>query len=445
MQLTDDAAVRLTFGDDLFARRHRGMGSPVVSQLVWRFDEPLRPSALAELRDALASGALSRRVHRPRVPGARARWSRDHERPPLLLRTEPLREAEVTAWVRGLVLTPLDPARGGAWRLASAPVADGGHLVSLVASHAVADGGAMIDAVERAAAGRDALRLPDRPGPLESVASDLRDAGTQAAEVGRWVAGAVRNRRRSTPAPGPVAVTPPTVRQVNADDGSASWHAPMVVVECPTAQVTAAAARLGGTPNAWFVALAASVAASLDPAPRALRIALPVSARGADDLRANATRIASVTIGPGDLAPRDLAGVRALCKQAYATLGRPAAGTATPLALVQMLPDPVVRRLPQPPPADVLASNLGTLSDAFCSIGGSRARSVTAMAGPQAATVADVRAMGGGLMAWAADCGDRTTFSMAALDPDRVHGDAALEAVVVRTLREWGVDEATPW
>ncbi|MET0821875.1 MAG: hypothetical protein ABWY58_12990 [Aeromicrobium sp.] len=456
MQLIDRSTVRLTFGDDLFMRRHRGLGSPVVNQFVWRFDDDVPAEALVRMRDSLARGALARRAHRSLVPAARARWSCAAEAPEIVRRAEALDPHEVLGWLRWLGTTRLDPSRGDSWRLAVADLSDGGSIVSLLADHAAADGGAMVDAVERAASGRAPLRVPPRSRLATTVVADVHDAASQLTSVGRWAAGHIR-----PPSARPAAdsAARPATRTADSNQRavrvpSDGWTPPLVVVECSTAQIATAAARHGGSPNVWFVAVSASLAATAGTvaAGRPVRVALPVSARTPDDLRSNATRIAQVDVAGDDLTTRDLGRIRALCKQAYAGLGAatpPADGThdGSLLTLVQMMPTAIVRRLPQPPAATVLASNLGAVSEAFCSPtgpDGPRAHSIAAIAGQRHVDEAELDALGGGLMAWACTSGERTTLTVTALDPAHVPDDTTLLDMTTSVLSAWDI-EARPW
>ncbi|KAA1376546.1 hypothetical protein [Aeromicrobium fastidiosum] len=452
MQLIDRSAVRLTFGDDLFMRRHRGLGSPVVNQFAWRFDERVAAEDLVRMRDALAHGALARRAHRALVPAARSRWSRVAEPPEIVRRDEPLDEHEVMPWLRWLGATRLDPSRGDSWRLIVADIADGGAVVSLLADHAVADGGAMLDAVERASAGRPPLAVPTRPRLAKALVADAHDAATQLGSVARW--GAKGLRPPAQPPKRPPGSTDRDrsggVARRPAGVPPSGWTPPTVVVECSTAQIAEAAARHGGSPNTWFVAVAAALASTsgIAVAGRPVRVALPVSARTPDDIRSNATRIAHVDVEAGVPVARDLTDVRTRCKQAYSALGAavPAADGSL-LTLVQMMPTVVVRRLPAPPAATVLASNLGAVSDAFCAPTGRegpRARSIAALAGPRQVDRAELAALGGGLMAWTCAVGERTTLTVSALDPARVPDDATLLDAMTTVLSAWDV-EARPW
>jgi hypothetical protein len=445
MQLIDRSAVRLTFGDDLFLRRHRGLGSPIVNQFAWRFDRPVPSALLVGLRDELARGALARRADRALVPGARGRWSHTAHTPRLTSHPDLLDDHEVVPWLRANGAVRLDPTTGDSWRLSSARLTSGGMVLSLLVDHAVADGGAMVDAVERAAAGRDPLTLPGPPNLVRAIAADVHDAATRVTAVALW--GAASARRTRTRSGGPPPAPTQAVERRPGPGLPEGWVVPLVVVECSTSDIESAAARHGGTPNAWFVTVCASLAVTAGVAPPGgpVRVALPVSARSSDDTRSNATRIARVDVEVDDLSSRDLTRTRARCKEAYARLSSgPGDGDTSVLTLVQMLPDAVVRRLPPPPSATVLASNLGAVSTAFRAPVGRPARSIAALAGHRHVDETEIRALGGGLTAWACTSGDRTTVSVAALDPDRVPDDETLRELVTSVLASWDV-EARLW
>ncbi|QGA07719.1 hypothetical protein GFH29_10160 [Nocardioides sp. dk884] len=202
------------------------------------------------------------------------------------------------------------------------------------------------------------------------------------------------------------------------------------------------AAAHGGSVNAWFATLVAGVVGRALGQPDApVPVALPVSTRAADDPRANATRIARVEVLPTEVEQRDLAAVRDRCRTAYAALDADAdAGVEPlPLALVQMLPDAVVRRLPAPPGARALASRVGVLPAAFVSAAGAPATSVAAIAHHVGAPPEEVRAIGGGIAAWSCTVGDRITVSLAGMAPHLLADDDALAVPLEAELARWGL------
>ena len=430
------APLRSSFGDDLFLRRHRGVGSPITNQLTWRFAGPLPRAGVEALAARLSAGALARRADAALVPAARGRWSRAEHRP-YVAHDGVIAEAGVLSWLRRRAAVRLDPATGRGWELAQVDLTDGGAMLSLVVSHAVADGGAMVDAVARAGAGAAPLVAPPRPRGLRALALDACDAAGQVAEVGAWLA----QRRRGAPGR---RTAPPVAGPAGAEAPEApldpAWTTPLVVLELSAPEVDRVAAAHGGSVNAWFATLVAGVAGRVlgrpdDPVP----VALPVSTRGADDPRANATRIARVEVLASHVAQRDLAAVRARCRTAYAALDDGPGVEPVPLALVQMLPDAVVRRLPAPPGARALASRVGELPEAFVSAAGVPATSVAAIAHHVGAPPEEVRAIGGGIAAWSCTVGDRITVSLAGMAPHLLADDDALAGPVQAELARWAL------
>jgi hypothetical protein len=115
-----------------------------------------------------------------------------------------------------------------------------------------------------------------------------------------------------------------------------------------------------------------------------------------------------------------------------------------PLELVQMLPDTLVSRLPQPPVAAALASNLGKPPAGYTQAPGGSVRAVATLSHYQGATADELRAAGGGLVAFCTTVGATTTLSVAALDPDRVADAETLRALVLAEAGVWQLP-AVPW
>lgn len=437
---TSARPVRLEFADDLFARRHRGLGSPVVNQWVWRLEEPYDAERLRSLADGLARGGLSRRLHRALVPGARDVWTNAGEPPAIELSASVLPAQELLPWLRAHHLEPIDPHVGRTWRLAATDLDDGGAVVSLILAHAVGDGGSVIDSVSRAATGAPPLLLPPRAGSLVGrVVEDVHDAAGQVATIARWVRARAEARRAGSAAPATKRAPSPMVAP-SADEG---WECPRLILELDTAELADVAARHGGSTNAWFVAVMARLLEAIGHVPAddgPVPVSLPMSDFQPGDTRSNSTRVTRVEVARETLRTRDLAAVKALCKDAYARLTSAGTGfVPVPLALIQMLPDPVIKRLPAPPSAACMASNLGTLPHDYLHAGGERVRSVAAMASYQQASADEVRALGGGLIAWLVGGGPRTTFQVIAAEPDRVPDQDALRRLVHDELAGWGL------
>ncbi|MFJ3406524.1 hypothetical protein [Promicromonospora sp. NPDC090134] len=475
-------ALRLQFADDMFLRRHDGGASPAVNQVLWRLDGPFDADRLRDLAERLAAGSLHRRVVRARVPGARHRWAPAGTLPVLDLQTAPVPEGGVGVWAQAQADVSLDPARGLSWRISAADIAGRpgaggagtvvGSVVSLTCAHAVADGAALIDAVVRAATHAEPIVVPAPERGRRALLADAADAAAQAAAVARWARDKARAKAQAAaqeaapqieaaaapgtrhepvppppgePAPGgPPAPGTEALAPAPADD--AGWRVPVLHVELPADQVTQAAAAHGGTPNTWFVAFLARLVHATGRFPgEPVPVALPVSTRGADDPRANSTKIARVTIPADVLAHRDLGWVRAAAKEAYTAVGQAEPGVApVPLELVQMLPDTLVSRLPQPPVAAALASNLGRPPEGYTQAAGGPVRAVATLSHYQGASAAELRAAGGGLVAFCTTAGRTTTLSVAALDPDRVTDADALRRLVLAEAEAWKLP-AAPW
>jgi diacylglycerol O-acyltransferase len=466
------SALRLQFADDMFLRRHDGEASPAVNQVLWRLDGPYDADRLRELAEGLAAGALHRRVVRARVPGARHRWAPAGTLPVLDLQTAAVAESAVGTWAQAQADLPLDPARGRSWRLAAADlVADGGAgaggcgsvvggIVSLTCAHAVADGAALIDALVRASTHADPIVVPAPERGTRALLADAADAAAQAAAVARWAQARARQsaRGRRTPPATPLIEAAPTngaaevsTSSTNGVSGAADaagdrWRAPVLHLELPADRVAQVAAEHGGTPNTWFVAFLARLVHATGRFPgEPVPVALPVSTRVDDDPRANSTKIARITIPADVLATRDLGWVRAATKEAYTAVGRAEPGVSpVPLELVQMLPDTVVSKLPQPPAAAALASNLGTPPEGYTQAPGGAVRAVATLSHYQGATAAELRAAGGGLVAFCTTVGHATVLSVAGLDPDRVADADTLRALVLAEADVWQIP-AEPW
>ncbi|WP_280481273.1 hypothetical protein [Nocardia cyriacigeorgica] len=154
---------RLTVVDEIFLRTHRGLGTPIALQGLWRTSDRVEVELLEDLHARLRRGPLGRRVVRARVPGARRSWRPTVRAHPLDLHGE-IAASDVLGWADTLG-ADLDPEYAPGWRLSSAPLDDGGTVIALTCSHVLADARGLIIAVDTAltaAAGSGAAptRLP---------------------------------------------------------------------------------------------------------------------------------------------------------------------------------------------------------------------------------------------------------------------------------------------
>ena len=426
---------------------HHGIGYPVFNQFLWWFDRSVPREDLENLRNNLSDGLLARRVVSSTVPIARDRWVSSAVSHSLDFHSQSIDEADISAWADGRLDPDIDPETGLGWRLAAAPVANGGTVVSLVASHMVADGGALIQAV-RAANNRSKQGwfASDEDG-IAAIGSDLRDAAEQAWSVAGWL---VNTAAAALPIPTrtePDAVAPrsrPTRSQVPVDAMDSDWVSPHVVAEVDAGAWTAAAERWGGTSNSLFIAVLTAASGNAGRASIGDKVqwSLPVSDRAAADTRSNATKIVKIEVPVTDASDRDLRTIRSISKAAFSAFAvRQAEGqapTGISQALVQMLPDAVVARVPQPRDgAEGLASNLGVLPEDFITVAGIRARAVSGRATFAGADAAFARSLDGGLTAWVCETGSSVTVTVHAMDPDRFADEDVLREHLAEAFARW--------
>jgi len=439
---------RIGFADHLFLRMHHGIGYPVYNQFLWWFDESVQRIDLEKLRDNLSDGLLARRVVASTVPGARDRWVASNVSHSLDFHPHFIESTDVLAWADGCLDRDIDPETGLGWRLAAAPLANGGTVLSLVASHMVADGGALIAAFGAANSSSEQPRsVPAADGIAAAIGSDLRDAVEQAWSVAGWLVNTAASALPIPTRPGPDAAVPrsqPTRSQPTAGAVNADWVSPHAVAEVDADAWKATAQRWGGTSNSLFIAVltAASGQAGRASIGDSVQWSLPVSDRTADDTRSNATKIVKIEVPVTDAADRDLSTIRTTSKAAFTAFaarqaaGLPPAGISQ--ALVQMLPDAVVARVPQPRDgAEGLASNLGVLPEVFTTVAGIRARAVSGRATFAGADAAFARSLDGGLTAWVCETGASVTVTVHAMDPDRFADDQALRDHLAEALGRW--------
>ncbi len=174
--VTDPTVARFSVVDDMFYRGHHGRGPSSVMQGVWRFPDRITPDDLAAMHAALCAGALTRRVHSPRVPFARRALVGGARVTPLVVDEIPIRPGEVVAWADTRARTPLDVDRGPVWELALGHVADAGSVVTLTCSHLVTGGVGMVAIAEASLATGDAAPDPPPPPAPPRLRDDLRDA-----------------------------------------------------------------------------------------------------------------------------------------------------------------------------------------------------------------------------------------------------------------------------
>ncbi|MGV8875096.1 MAG: hypothetical protein ACOH2Q_21380 [Rhodococcus sp. (in: high G+C Gram-positive bacteria)] len=427
---------------------HHGIGYPVYNQFLWWFDEMVQRESLESLRDNLSSGLLARRVEASTVPAARERWVNSPVSHSLDFHPQSIDSSEVRAWADGGLDPDIDPETGLGWRLAAAQVTNGGMVLSLTASHMVADGGALVAAFRSANSQAEQLRLTPTEHGLAAVGSDVMDAMGQLRSAAGWLFDAAVSALPVPTRSGAAVVTPRSrPNRSEVPIGAAvdtEWTSPYAVAEVDATSWKRTADSWGGTSNSLFIAVltAASGQAGRASVGDTVQWSLPVSDRTDTDTRSNATKIVKVEVPVTDAADLDLSPIRKISKSAFtAFAARQAAGQAPAgmsQALVQMLPDAVVARVPQPRDgAEGLASNLGVLPDDFTTVAGVRARAVSGRASFAGADAEFARSLDGGLTAWVCETDATVTLTVHAMDPDRFPDDRALRDHLTEALSRW--------
>lgn len=448
---------RLTYDDDLFLRMECVLGVPVVNQIVWRFDRPVSVDALEAMWHLLAAGPIDRSVRRARIPGARDSWTAARRPADPIVVASPIDRAAVDRWIEDEAAVRLDPIEGPAWRLSATAVEGGGTIVSLVGSHVVGDGGALTSAAASALAGRavpddfERVGLDDSDSVSARSGADIVDGvgriGAALSGAARALGGAaVEAVRARTTGSGSVSTDSVSTDRprVMVAPAEGAWVPSTVVVDCMSADWSAAAAGKGGSSNSLLVAVVLGVLTRSGriTTEERVRVALPVSTRRAGDRRANATSGVSIHVDAGGAYRDDLGPIRASSKQAFrAQADRTVTTTFERLKpLMQLLPDAIVAKLAASGSAPLcLCSNLGSRGVALRTIGGLDATAVAMRSITQNTDVALLRRTGGGVSAWWNESGDRATLCVTGLDPDRFPSKEHLRGLVEAEYDSWGL------
>lgn len=405
---------RLSVVDEIFLRTHRGLGTPIALQGLWRTADRIDLQLLHVVHTALRTGPLGRRVIRSRVPGARRAWQPSTRAYPLALTEQPIPTIALLAWAdqQG---GGLDPEYGPGWRLSATALDDGGSLVSLTCSHALADGRALVLAVDHALGGTSATTASAAP------ASDWADARRQWSIV---VGGTARALRRGIPDRPPQ----PAVREV-IDEPPVVTHS--ATLQCGVAEWDRAAAAQDGTANSLFISLIANILWTSGFQHETIDASLPVDTR--DEPRVdNDLAMTDITVDQADTP----ATIREKSRAAYEH--RMSSPGGMPEELLQVIPDRLAYTLSKGAgERDILCSNIGTLPATLQTLGSHRCLGVAARAihpGLTAAQLPRTR-LSGYLCRLAEDY----ILSLVSLDPTRIESPTALADLAQQALRTHGI------
>ncbi|MFI6367223.1 hypothetical protein ACIBG0_31230 [Nocardia sp. NPDC050630] len=424
-------ARRSSVVDEIFLRTHRGLGTPIALQGLWRTADRIDPELLRQVHTALRVGPLGRRVIRPRVPGARRSWRANIRAYPLEFTDGTIAAGDLLDWAdqQG---ADLDPEYGPGWRLSTAALDDGGSIVSLTCSHALADGRALVLAVDDALGGSglttspvramrppdsdsapDELAYPELPGrsnagdsmmlPRAWSTSTARGADRSDVRVNAWlgraardpvsdwsdawrqwsivVRGSFRALRQGIPErPARTASTREaglSTRERRSIAGRESVDSAStfgVVLQCPASAWESAAAAQGGTANSLFITLIAKMLWASGFPSETIDASLPVDTR-AEPRVDNDLAMTEITVERGDTP----ATIREKARIAYER--RMSSPGGMPEELLQVIPDRWAYALSRGAgERDVLCSNIGTLPDSLRTLGPHRCIGVAARA-----------------------------------------------------------------
>ncbi|WP_330184842.1 hypothetical protein OHB26_15370 [Nocardia sp. NBC_01503] len=394
---------RLSVVDEMFLRAHRGMGTPIALQGLWRTADPVDRELLDRIHEALRVGPLGRRVVRTRVPGARPRWQATGWAHPAAVTDRAIPTAALLDWADAQGEN-LDPEIGPGWRLSATELAEGGCVMSLTCSHALADGRALTLAIDHALTGT----------PLAaSVAghTDWADARKQWATV---IGGTARALRRGLP-PRPVPPDDRKMLPTNTISGAVTRSA---IIQVSALEWNRVAVANDGTANSLFVQLIANMLWDSGFQESTIAASLPVDTR--DEPRVdNDMAMTEIAITRSDT-PSTL---RRRARAAYEH--RMTSPGGIPEELLQVIPDRWAAALAKGAgERDILCSNIGTLPDSLLSLGPHPCTGVAARAihpGLRPDQLPRTRISG-----YLTRIADNYTLSVVSLDPDVAQSPSAL-------------------
>lgn len=436
---------RLSVVDEIFLRTHRGLGTPIALQGLWRTTDPIDTglaTLLLQVHDTLRTGTLGRRVLRSNVPGARPYWWDTVRAYPLDRADNAISAAEILDWADRCGYG-LDSEAGPGWRLAVAPVDTGGSVVALTCSHVLADARGLILAVDEALGGPEVEHETGVPG------SDWADAFHQWSAIVHGTTAALRHTMSPTSARAAVdglaaraaTISPHRMRQRRAGPAESGYRppepadavlsTPSVVLRYSADDWDRAAARCGATANSLFIWFVANTLWRSGFPQESIRASLPVDTRN-DRRVANDMAMTEIAIGPDD----SPASIRRKSREAYEH--RISSPRGLPEQWLHVLPERIAYLMTRGAgERDILCSNIGALPATLQRLGSHPCTGVAARAIHPGLTFA--RRPRSRLSGYLCCTADDYTIALTSLDPIRISGPAELRAVVVRVAGEIGI------
>ncbi|MGV9819443.1 hypothetical protein [Nocardia xishanensis] len=425
---------RLGVVDEIFLRTHRGLGTPIALQGLWRTADRVEPALLQRIHAALRVGPLGRRVIRSRVPGARRFWQPNTRAHPLEFPEDTLPLDELLPWADTLG-TDLDPEFGPGWRLAARWLADGGSVVALTCSHALADARGLVHAVDSALREVVDARAVSAGAGLESIfAGDARSRYTRESEwadaIRQWsivVGGTIRALRHGMPK------RPESEGPVRAGVDELGAHG--AIVQFRADEWDRVAGEHGGTANSLFIRLVATLLWDTGFPASEISASLPVDTR--DEPRVdNDLAMTEIVVDRADTP----ATLRKKARAAYER--RMSSPGGMPEELLQVIPDRWAYALSKGAgERDILCSNIGTLPDSLRTVGDHHCIGVAARAIHPGLTTTHLPRTR--LSGYLCRSGEDYVLSLVGLDP-AIESGTALAELAVEAAARLGL-EGYPW
>lgn len=422
-------------------------GATNMIQGVWIYDRAIDLEGLRRFHHHLQHGALSRRIELSALPFGRHRWVAAADAPGIQM-CAPAPRAELEAWIDEQANTPLDPVGGPGWHLGVLPLADGGTVVSLVATHCLIDGVGLIQAFADAASGRDnplAMPAPGSRRRRRALREDALQTVRDLPAVGRALGAAMAMARRDR-VPSKGAETAP--RLADVADGQIALPTAATFIDID--EWDARAAALGGTSNALLAGLAADIGRRMgrvDPRNGTVALAIPVNDRTAEETRANAVSNVNVTVDPSP-APHDLREIRTAIKAALIRSNEVPDERWTLLPIIPLIPKRLFRRMLSTATGGstaVISSNMGDADPAANRPDGTDADFFTMRSLYPGVSRQTMYRVGGVLALLSARIHGRVFISVLAYLPGQHNSHDRLRRSVLDALNAFSLASTAPW
>ncbi|MEN4472934.1 hypothetical protein [Mycolicibacterium cosmeticum] len=434
----------LTFTDQVMFLALRGTGAEAVAQANWIYEHPVDYDGLHKFFDNMGYGLMGRRIEPSPLPFGRHRWVTVHGPQHELDIAEPRPRAALGEWVDERTAMPIDPEYGPSWHMGVLPMTDGSTAISLTASHCVGDGSAGVLALLEAA---HAARLDHGFGPPRSrnrrqaILEDLRVTARGLPELGRTLAATAKlaySHRNDISRSGAVRLKPTGPDHL--------VQVPVLSVFIPTDEWDARAEALGGNSYSLVAGVTAKLSQHLGRR-RAedglVTLNVPQADRQFGDTRANAVKLADITIDPEHV-HTDLRQARAALKEGIT------AAREAPDEMLQLLPlVPWVPKKAVPKVADVLfgfsadmpasCSNMGELPPDVALADGTPAEYMFFRGVDRIVTRHSMEQRGGLLTVVALRLNGTIALSIVAYKPGAANTKPWLRELITDTLAEFGL------